>query len=631
MNRKFINAFFAAALLLGSATVFSSCKDTNEDMGTELKADINRNKAELAALKDRLDNLGSGGSSCSCDLTPIYNRLAGLDNASDELIKALNAEITAIEQQVAVTVTSLELQAVENPAFGSFSLPLDLKTNMLVTYYGAYDAEFPNVGTTKNIGATLDAMPTGITKEEIAGPVSAIGTDAEGNEVENYIGTVYMTVNPTSVDAANENLAFSLVNSQDANVGGIELSAPALSSKVLEFGFGSRAGNGFYEAAASAKNIDEIKVEIVDGLAEAVKDALKDHTKADAKQLLQLVIAQLRANDFPALGIKADYKWNEVSNFTIEKDPTTLVWDVKTSYTTNEKSASTYSEYAIAAAAIHPLSFNFMEGISLDKLPTLPDLGDFDIADYFTFEVKPATVDPITATVSIKTDAISITIEPTKIYDAVDKNVVIGEFPGGTYTAEGLGQLQNDLQEAMSKAMGNATESIQKAINDMVKDINDQLDANFKKVNDKIAAASDKVQPWIDRANVVINRVNGLLKNPNHFLQVCALYENGEKIGRMSNTSAVPTYFPGGGASTLNVILTTYTLETVAPAYRKMYAVYKLDGANKTQVAAKIIPGTTSRVAIGGLQDGSKYEVVYQAIDYSGYTSTQKFYFEIGK
>lgn len=624
MNRKFINAFFAAALLLGGATVFSSCKDTNEDMRTEIEAELNRTKADLesrlAALEGKIpDNLKDN-----------MTKLLALQGITKPVLDAIATSITELEKRADVSVTSVVLQSVENPVFGSISLPIDMKTNMLLTYYGEMDAKFPNDKSTKNIGVVLDGIAAGVEQKSINGPVTAIAKDAEGKDIENYIGTVYATINPSSVDAASEAIKWSLVNSQDENYGGIELKNIALSDKVLEFGLGSRADNGFYEATAVANDLDQIKYEIVDGLAESVKDALVNHTKQDAKDLLQLVIAQLRKNDFPALGVKAGYTWNDVE-FAYKLDPEAPAqpqqWVLDGEVKTTENSAAAYSEYAIAAAAFKPLSFNFLAGESLDKLPTIPDLGDFDIKDYFTLNITTPSHDNFIANISfgddntvvfevpgqtVKTttdggEEVTVTIAPTKIY------------------AKDLKELQKKMQSSMQASMDGSYN----AIVEMVNSINAQIDKAFKTINDKIAAATGKVQPWIDRANRVINKVNSLLKNPNHYLQVCALYENGEKIGRMSNTSAAPTYFPGGGASTLNVILTTYTLETVCPAYMKYYAVYKV--GQDAPVVAAIIPGTQSRVAIPGLTDNAKYEVVYQALDYHGVTSTQKFYFEIGK
>lgn len=621
MNRKFINAFFAAALLLGGATVFSSCKDTNEDMRTELEADIAKNKAEQAKLQAKLNELEGRIPE---NLKDNIDKLLKLEGLSEGLLKAIDQQISALEERANVSVTSVVLQSVENPVFGSVSLPIDMKTNMLLTYYGGFDEmDFPSTKNANNIGDVLDTDEVAST-EKVGGDVTSITKDAEGKVVENYVGTVYTTINPSSVDATSEDIKWALVNSQDKNYGGIELQNVKLSDKVLEFGIGSRAGNGFYEATAVANKLDEIKYDIVDGLAEDVKDALTNHSKQDAKDLIQLVIAQLRKNDFPALGVKAAYSWNDVT-FTPKLDG--QQWVLDGNVTETPQNAAAYSEYAIAAAAIKPLSFNFLAGQSLDKLPTIPDLGEFDINDYFTFEVKGTQIKPIEVSVTISDNSIKVTIPRSDIYDSTGK--VIGYLKETTVENVDVDALTGSIESALDEAMDNATTEIQNAIDEMVKNINKQLEDNFQKVNDKIASATDRVQPWIDRANRVINKVNSLLKNPNHYLQVCALYENGDKIGRMSNTSAVPTYFPGGGASTLNVILTTYNLETICPAYMKYYAVYK-DGASDP-VAYDIIPGTQSRVAISGLEDGAKYKVVYQALDYHGVTSTQKFYFQIGE
>ncbi len=627
MNRKFINAFFAAALLLGGATVFSSCKDTNEDMNTQLEADINRNAADLANLTARVDAL----KSCDCtaievDLSEIENRLDGLDSATDELIEALNAEITALENKAAVSVTSLLIQAVENPVFGSISLPLDVKSNMLLTYYGAFDAEFPNVGTSKNVGVALEKSE--VTPEQISGEVTALTKDADGNDVENYLGTVYTTINPSSVDVNNENLSLSIVNSQDENYGGITLENTAASEKVLEFGLGSRADNGFYESTAVAGNLDEIKVDL-SGLGEGVKELLSDRSQADAKALLELVVAKIRANKFPALGIKAEYSWDEVSNFTITKNSDN-VWTVDEGYTTENKSAATYSEYAIAAAAFKPLSFEFLQGNSFAVLPTIPDLGDLELSkEDFDIHIEAPDKSSFTANISFGEDGDVVFTVPaqTIVITGADGNPTgdVVTVEATEITAKDLEDLQAKMQESLQASMDGSYN----AIVEMVNSINEQIDNVFKKVNDKIAAASDKVQPWFDRANEVISKVNSLLEDPNNYLQVCALYENGEKIGRFSNSSAVPTYFPGGGASSLSTILTTYNLETVVPAYKKYYAVYKL--SDNSVVAANIIPGTQSRITISGLEDGEKYQLVYQALDYHGITSTQNFYFQIGE
>ncbi len=617
MNRKFINAFFAAALLLGSATVFSSCKDTNEDMRTDLEASLNRTKAglesRLAALEGKIpDNLSEN-----------ISNLLNLQGITQPVLDAIAQQIDELEKRAEVSVTSVVLQSVENPVFGSISLPVDVKSNMLLTYYGAFDEmKFPSVKSAGNIGDVLTASEVA-DEVTVGGEVTAKADGVDGA----YLGTVYTTINPSSVDAASDAIEWSLVNSQDEEYGEIKLENIKPSDKVLEFGLGSRAGNGFYEATAVANDLDAIKYEIVDGLAESVKDALTSPTKQDVKDLAQLVIAQLRKNDFPALGVKAAYSWNNV-DFKYKLDPagTPQQWVLDGEVTTTAQNAAAYSEYAIAAAAFKPLSFNFLAGQSLDKFPTLPDLGNYELSkEEFDINITAPDKSNFTAEVSFGPDE-------TIIFEIPEQTVTVSGGDGGTVTvpatqitAKDLETLKREMQESLQNSMDNSYN----AIADMVIDINKQIDNVFKKVNDKIQAATGKVQGWIDRANNVINQVNNLLSNPNHYLQVCALYENGDKIGRLSNTKAIPTYFPGGGASTLNVILTTYNLETICPAYMKYYAVYKEGKAEP--VAHAVIPGTTSRVAISGLEDDATYKVVYQALDYHGKTSTQKFYFQIGE
>lgn len=637
MNRKFINAFFAAALLLGGATVFSSCKDTNEDMRTELEASINKTKASLESRLNELEG------KIPANLSETIASLLQLQGITEPVLGAIDQQISALEKRANVSVTSVVLQSVENPVFGSVSLPVDMKTNMLLTYYGGFDEmNFPSTKDANNIGERLNDDEVAKT-EPFGGAVTAIIKDAEGKVVENYVGTVYTTINPSSVDATSEDIKWSLVNSQDENYGDIELQDVKLSDKVLEFGIGSRAHDGFYQATAVANKLDDIKYDIVDGLAEDVKDALTNHSKQDAKDLIQLVIEQLRKNDFPALGVKATYSWNDVT-FAPKLDG--QQWVLDGNVTTTPQSAAAYSEYAIAAAAIKPLSFNFLAGQSLDKLPTIPDLGEFDINDYFTFEINTEGIGEINITVDLSKTDLTVEIPEIKVYQTkngeyVDKDgqvisaseleskgVVIGKADAQKISGVDLSSIGNAINEQLNNETTGVNAQVQNVINSLANQIETQLKNNFQKVNDKISAATDRVQPWIDRANRVINKVNSLLKNPNHYLQVCALYDNDGKIGRMSNTSAVPTYFPGGGASTLNVILTTYNLETICPAYMKYYAVYK-DGASDP-VAYDIIPGTQSYVPIP-VEDGAKYKVVYQALDYHGVTSTQKFYFQIGE
>ncbi len=94
---------------------------------------------------------------------------------------------------------------------------------------------------------------------------------------------------------------------------------------------------------------------------------------------------------------------------------------------------------------------------------------------------------------------------------------------------------------------------------------------------------------------------------------------------------------------------TTYNLEIVSPAFKKFVGICNavnvatgksaqdgdaaakaaLDKANKGTLFNEVIDGRNLRVATGDLTPGFIYEVAYSALDYRGFTSTNKYYFQV--
>ena len=92
--------------------------------------------------------------------------------------------------------------------------------------------------------------------------VDAVVTKDAGSVLlgdEGNAGTLYMTINPNTVDFTGLNV--SLVNSQD-EFSGAELSGLAPSNEVLSFGYTRAKKNGFYEAKAtiSEKSLEDVKL-----------------------------------------------------------------------------------------------------------------------------------------------------------------------------------------------------------------------------------------------------------------------------------------------------------------------------------------------------------------------------------
>ena len=122
------------------------------------------------------------------------------------------------------------------------------------------------------------------------------------------------------------------------------------------------------------------------------------------------------------------------------------------------------------------------------------------------------------------------------------------------------------------------------------------------------------------------------------------LYEaaNGE-LHQLSAVPGVPTLFTVEGGNGIRLIPTTFTAEIVAPAFKKYVAVTNvmkagksavngdadckavLDEANGVKFMNEVVDGRTLNVPFKG-KAGYTYEITYQALDFHGYTSTQKFY-----
>ncbi|MBR2292266.1 MAG: hypothetical protein IJ868_08160 [Prevotella sp.] len=255
--------------------------------------------------------------------------------SKQEIESMINAEIKALEEKVNsifyTQVTSVIIQSVENPVFGTFALPIDVRNNILAAYIGqaSESVVFPSKGVE-----------------------GAIGIDAGETLMSENAGKVYVTINPNTVNFEGKTLT--LVNSQD-EASPVTLSGLTKSDKVLSWGYTRSADNGFYEATASVKASDVKKLEAnIDFavLGDDIHDLIKIAPRTDA--LAAQFAADLYANIgniLPALAVKATWTDNAGGNHNV------------------------YSDFGIAATAIRPLSFafDFDKEIAKDYEETIKD------------------------------------------------------------------------------------------------------------------------------------------------------------------------------------------------------------------------------------------------------------------
>ena len=401
MKKKIINGILLVALIFAASSAFVSCKDNDSDVKTELKGEITALQNRIKALEDKV----AGIKSCDCP-ADLKARIDALEDALgkiklsdyvrwdelpaelqrlvanyytkgevDELLKGIKTdglsedevkklikdalegyaklsdipdtytkkeiedlisdEVAKLEEKInaiySTMVTSLNIDGIKNPLFGIVSAPIDVTSNVLVACYGKADApvEFP-VGSGSYIADAGDILTLG-----------------EGNA-----GTLYVTVNPNSVDFSGKTLTLENTAGQKAVV---TLSPLEPSKEVLQFGY-TRGANAFYETKAtiSKEDLDDVavilsKADLVD-LKDDITALIQKRTKRNAAEVLKDLYSMYTYNRMDAYRLKATWGDNN----------------------------STFSEAKIAALALTPLSYSFMANpdvtdTAMDELEKLED------------------------------------------------------------------------------------------------------------------------------------------------------------------------------------------------------------------------------------------------------------------
>lgn len=126
-----------------------------------------------------------------------------------------------------------------------------------------------------------------------------------------------------------------------------------------------------------------------------------------------------------------------------------------------------------------------------------------------------------------------------------------------------------------------------------------------------------------DQIHTAINKFwnvfNGLvqkgLDNVNYALQPCLLIQEGTKMSRANNHSYT---------GEILLVPTSRSAEVFAPAYKK-YIEVKCDGEIvEGELLNKVIDGTVLAIPLT-LESGKKYEIEYQAVDYTGVTRVKNY------
>ena len=587
-----------------------------------LVSGMERNAETLGELKEDFENYKD----------EVSDALEALQDNIDTLTESINAQSAALKQlagyvknALAKFITGITINGTYCPAFGQFSLPVGIRSNVLVAYYGQlddYGVQFPTAR------PAYYALPAAnqwemITDEDIEmiGALEQVEGYIEGgngNKVivakdgnEGNAGTLYLTVNPTNRNF--EGTQFEMINSRNES-SYFKLSALAKSDGLLTWGY-TRAGideqseNGFYEAKATIKADDINKSDRnfinynFDDVKAAVKDILKYKKYGDGLSLTKM---------FNAV-------YNNISDL-LEADAVKATWADDSLGV-----LSVISQYDIAAAAIKPLSFAFAKDVDPIDIPGLGTVEGFidELIDNINFEFPTLDIARYTIVDIEEVDATSdgrVTFKITLDKDGQQEWITVQV----RYSISG--NFDNWKQELI--------DLVEKA-NDYIAELND---LSINGIKDKVKKA---LSDYIDEINN--NYVRFLTLNK--YLQPVLVVKANGYYARLSESHNYPAR-----VDKANIVLipTTYNAEILAPAYKKFLAVTNvskdavsakggdatckniLDEANEQDSFKKVIEGGFTTIEFEA-QAGYTYEILYSAVDYAGKVATKKFYVKVNE
>jgi hypothetical protein len=583
------------------------------------------------------------------ELEKLVKTFVTKDELKEE-IKKLNDRIDDLLDKM---VTGIILQGTESPVIGYFNTPLDVRSQILAAYYGEVSSpvEFPAKNSSADYvdasefwtARNMEVIGSFSDKVNISGEfVSTKNGDTKGNA-----GKLYVTVNPAEVDFTGKVLS---LESSTGEAAGVELEPLAVSEKELSFGY-TRAYNGFYEAEATLTDIEKAKIRLdFKQLEDQAKDMLKEKTKSSVLSFGAALMSSIK-DVMPAYAAKAT--WTAPAR-------TDAV---------GQKSYSVYSQYGLAAAAIKPFSYAFLKDLNVNlpgeaKLQEIADKLLDKISEKLNLNLPDfSKYDPSTIIKDIEIDPsstyVTLTIEQTLLKE--DGSVAYFLVTDGKYhyymADETTPWVFNIDLDKWQTAEWNHIYSVPITVK-----VDVDLYNNLKYVADQINARYGSTSPLADLLNDVIaigdlnatiqnafndvkSEVNGLItkaynkmnsifsKAPNKALQPVLIGKSGNKISMLSRSKSNPTKVSG---SSLTLIPTSYTLELVAPAYKKYIVVSDVFNADGSEAAASIGKGANGEnmakvidsektCTING-QSGYIYEISYNAVDYHGKIVNKRFY-----
>lgn len=593
----------------------------------QLKEKVEANDAVVESNKTEIENLRNNFANYveNSYLTDNYYTKAEVDNAIKNASTALEGKISALETKLttqlnslfnamANEVTGIVVNRFYSPILGSYKDMMGTEARFLGAYYGYAEKE-------AEIGG------------ESINPDDLLLDDSKDNA-----GTIGVYINPANKDFSG--LTFKIVDSQ-GNVTPF-IATATKNDKVEHYGY-TRA-----DAVNKTPNYYLLKVSVDPNRL----DEVKTWTSADVESLkgvAQNILNKLKnRNNNLNLTEIANTLYKTFNNRLTEYH---LALEQELTDGTNKNLNVTIADKDFAATVIKPLSYKFLSGgikYDIKDIPTLESKGLYIKTDNLKWS-NLGHIDNMTQEIPIEIpDASTMTIDGNKVEITATGAIVWTKDEHGNEVKNNI----NDLKGVNVNVNGitfksgaikynNKTQVVSVTVsmaqfNNMIDQINSQVGNMLGTVTDLANKVNGFVSNidgnFINRVNNYIHKCNYWLDNANKFLQPAMFATDGNNWVKLPTIASGATYVKmTNGKANVLLLPTSYTLEYIAPAYKKYITVKDPSGATVTgENIGKVISGNIHKAGFTATKEGV-YTITYDAVDYTGGDVSKTFFIKVVK
>lgn len=598
----------------------------------QLKEKVEANNAVVESNKTDIENLRNKFADYveKSYLTEHYYTKDDVNNAITDVNNAITDASTALKDQISALETKLTTQL--NNLFNAMANEV---TGIVVNRFYS-----PILGSYKDMMGTearfLGAYYGYAEKEAKIGSENIFIDDLLLDNADDNAGSIGVYINPANKDFSG--LTFKIVDSQ-GNV--TPFIAKATKNDMVEHYGYTRAGEvsttpNYYllKVSVDPNRLDELKtwtsadVESLKGVAQNILNKLKD-----------------RNNNLNLTEI-ANTLYKTFNNRLTEYH---LALEQELTDGTNKDLNVTIADKDFAATVIKPLSYNSLSGginYDIKDIPTLESKGLYIKTD----NLKWSDLGHIDDIIEIEVpDASTMTIDGKKVVTSAEGAFVWTKDEHGNEVKNEISDLKdvvvkvNDVTfKAGAISYNNKTEVVSVTVsmtefNNMIDQVNSQVGNMLGTVTDLANKVNGFVSNidgnFINRVNNFIHKCNYYLDHANKFLQPTMFATDGNNWVKLPTIRSGATYVKmTNGKANVLLLPTSYTLEYIAPAYKKYITVKGPDDATVTgENIGKVISGNIHKAGFTATKEGV-YTIIYDAVDYTGgKANTQKFYIKVVK